>query len=190
MSEKKGGIFGSFMDSLGLATPQDDENAPGYEPIQPGSEELMPDYDEPAAEKRGWLKRSKGRERPQDIPPEMEGEGVKLVSLAGRMMQMMLYQPLTYRDMHNIIDNLRAGRPVIVNVENLTEVSAQRVVDILAGAIYAFNGQIRHVSRCIFVLTPLNMDIGGNMVENEETQRAARAVSGEEQPDVAGRIFR
>ncbi|MCL2433160.1 MAG: cell division protein SepF [Clostridia bacterium] len=189
MSEKKGGFLSSFMDSIGLSPqPQEGEPLPEYEaPPQPGSEELLPDYDDSPTDKPRWWKR-RNAERPNEVA-EMGEDGVKLVSLSGRMMQMMLYQPLTYRDMHNIIDNLRAGRPVIVNVENLTEVSAQRVVDILAGAIYAFNGQIRHVSRCIFVLTPINMDIGGNMVEQEDTQRAAKAVAGDDNANI-GQVFR
>ena len=92
------------------------------------------------------------------------------------MMQMMLYQPLTFKDMHNIIDSLRAGRPVIVNVENLNEAGAQRVVDILAGAVYALGAQINHVSRCIFVMTPGNMSIGGNIVDKNVMQDAAARV--------------
>lgn len=77
-------------------------------------------------------------------------------------MKMIVYHPISYEDTQNIIDNLKSRKPVIVNMEELEIDCAQRILDFMAGAIYALNGTIYKVSRGIFVVAPTNYDIIGN----------------------------
>ena len=72
-----------------------------------------------------------------------------------------------YEDTQNIIDNLKSRKPVIVNMEELDLDCAQRILDFMAGAIYALNGTIYKISRGIFVVAPTNYDVIGNG-ENDE----------------------
>lgn len=75
--------------------------------------------------------------------------------------KMVLFQPMSYEDSQAIVDNLRANKPVIVNMVDLERECAQRVLDFMAGAVYALNGTIRRVSYGIFVIVPHNVIIVG-----------------------------
>ena len=88
----------------------------------------------------------------QQTPPVSSGNGMKMV----------VYQPMSYEDAQNIVDNLRARKPVIVNMVDLERECAQRVVDFIAGAVYALNGTIRKVAFGIFVIVPSNVSLVGN----------------------------
>lgn len=85
---------------------------------------------------------------------------------AGQL-KMIVYHPVSYEDTQNIIDNLKSRKPVIVNMEELDLDCAQRILDFIAGAIYALNGNIQKISRGIFVVAPTNYEIIGNG-ENDE----------------------
>lgn len=88
------------------------------------------------------------------------GNVVSLPSAA--QLKMIVYHPISYEDTQNIIDNLKSRKPVIVNMEELELDCAQRILDFMAGAIYALNGTIYKISRGIFVVAPTNYDVIGN----------------------------
>lgn len=87
-------------------------------------------------------------------------------SAANGSMRMVVYQPQSYDDTQRIIDDLKSGRPVIANLEDLNVEIAQRVLDFLSGAVYGVDGSIRKISRGIFVLAPQHVDISGNVLGN------------------------
>ncbi|MEX1377637.1 MAG: cell division protein SepF [Eubacteriales bacterium] len=80
--------------------------------------------------------------------------------------RMVVFQPQTYDDTQTIIDNLKTGKPVIVNLETLNPDIAQRVLDFIGGAIYALDGNVRKVSKGIFLLAPEGVDIAGNFASD------------------------
>lgn len=89
--------------------------------------------------------------------------GSNVVSLpTAASMKMVVYHPVSYEDTQNIIDNLKSRKPVIVNMEELEIDCAQRILDFMAGAIYALDGTIYKISRGIFVVAPTNYDVIGN----------------------------
>ena len=77
-------------------------------------------------------------------------------------MKMILYKPMSYEDSQTIVDNLRARKPVILNMVDLERETAQRVLDFIAGSVYALNGTIRKVEFGIFVIVPSNMTLIGS----------------------------
>ncbi|MGI6160487.1 MAG: cell division protein SepF [Christensenellales bacterium] len=77
--------------------------------------------------------------------------------------KLIIYQPLTYEDTQNMIDNLRNRKPVIANLESLDHDMAQRVIDIMSGAMYALGGNIHKVSSGIYVFAPESVDVAGNI---------------------------
>lgn len=81
-------------------------------------------------------------------------------SVAG--MKVIVYHPVCYDDAQAIVDNLKAFKPVIVNMEELDGACAQRVLDFLLGAIYAVSGNISKISRGIFLLAPREIDVENN----------------------------
>ena len=91
------------------------------------------------------------------------GSNNNVVSLpTSAQMKMIVYHPVSYEDTQNIIDNLKSRKPVIVNMEELEIDCAQRILDFMAGAIYALNGTITKVARGIFVVAPNNYDVIGS----------------------------
>lgn len=82
-----------------------------------------------------------------------EREGIRL----------MLFEPRSYSDAQDIADNLRHRRPVVVNLQRVEKEQAKRIVDFLSGTVYALNGDIQKVGDHIFVCTPENVDMQGNI---------------------------
>lgn len=77
--------------------------------------------------------------------------------------KVVVYQPSSFDDTQNIIDNLKGRKPIVVNLDALDSDLAQRVLDFMSGAVYSLDGTIQKVSRGIFVLAPDNVDIEGNI---------------------------
>lgn len=90
----------------------------------------------------------------------------------GGSIKMVLFQPMSYEDSQAIVDNLRANKPVIVNMVDLERECAQRVLDFMAGAVYALNGTIRRVSYGIFVIVPSSIVVVGHGDEESHMFRS------------------
>ncbi len=138
-------FFNKFLDYIGLEETEVDENE-----LLDEEADVMPHDD-------NIVNINRARER--------GGKVVNMPSPAAQM-KMIVYQPLSYEDTQNIIDNLKSRKPVIVNMEELEIDCAQRILDFMAGAIYALNGTIHKISRGIFVVAPNNIDVVGNDDEN------------------------
>lgn len=90
----------------------------------------------------------------------------KVVGLpASNKMRMLVFQPNSYEEAECIIDNLKARKPVIMNLDELEIELGQRILDFVGGAVYALNGDIKKVARSIFVVAPSNVDVAQNMDE-------------------------
>lgn len=62
--------------------------------------------------------------------------------------------PNKFDDVQVVINYLKEGESVVLNLNNMNEGDSQRLLDCTSGAIYALNGNIRHVDNNIFLLTP------------------------------------
>lgn len=78
---------------------------------------------------------------------------------------MVITQPKEYADTKDIINHLKARKPVIVNLENLDKVTAKKVVDFISGAVYALDGSMQKISNGIIAAAPSNINITGNIGE-------------------------
>lgn len=63
-------------------------------------------------------------------------------------------RPRSFADVEEIIDNLRADKPVIVYLNELKAETVKRVLDILSGAIYALGGGLYELEKDMFIFTP------------------------------------
>ena len=64
------------------------------------------------------------------------------------------YYPRSFDDVAKIIDVLLSGDPVIINVTALENRTAQRVLDLMSGALYAINGNMCELEKEIYLFTP------------------------------------
>lgn len=67
--------------------------------------------------------------------------------------------PTTYSDARRIGENFRAGVPVIMNLSEISEDEAKRLVDFSAGLIFAVHGSLTRITAKVFLLTPENVDV-------------------------------
>ncbi len=99
--------------------------------------------------------------------PKMDRNRSKIIGMPERSlggnMKVVIYQPTTYEDTQNIIDNLKSRKPIVVNLDEMDPQVAQRVLDFISGAVYSLAGHIRKVARNIFLVTPSTVDIATNL---------------------------
>ena len=91
----------------------------------------------------------------------------KVVSMQERMssMEVCVIKPVTVDDGREIVDTLLNGRAVILNLEGLDVEMAQRIIDFTSGACFAIQGNLQRVSNYIFVVTPVSIEISGDIQE-------------------------
>ncbi len=69
--------------------------------------------------------------------------------------------PRSYNDARIIGEAFRSGTPVIMNLSEMTDADAKRLVDFSAGLIFGLHGAIERVTSKVFLLSPENIEIAG-----------------------------
>ena len=151
------GIYNKFLDFIGIEEAEDKQEGDLFE------EDVAPAKEAAAPRRRPGMDPEPKKSVRE---PRLQGGGETVPMPNVAAMKMIVYHPVSYEDAQNIIDNLKARKPVIVNMEELDVAAAQRILDFISGAIYAINGTIAKISRGIFVVAPTNYDVIGN--ENGE----------------------
>ena len=64
------------------------------------------------------------------------------------------FRPRSFDDVAIIIDHLLSGKPAIVHLGEVKESTAQRVIDLLSGAIYVMNGNLCELKKDAYIFTP------------------------------------
>lgn len=79
--------------------------------------------------------------------------------------------PSTYNEARVIGESFRDGVPVIVNLTNMSESDARRMVDFSAGLVFGLHGAIERVTPRVFLLTPATVDIDDGEAADEPRGR-------------------
>lgn len=83
-------------------------------------------------------------------------------------LQVVLVKPEKFEDASGIADNLNEKRTVVLNLESANRDVARRLVDFLSGVAYANNGQIQRVANSTYIITPYNVDLMGDLLDELE----------------------
>ncbi len=67
--------------------------------------------------------------------------------------------PRTYNEARTIGEHFRAGTPVIMNLTEMDDVDAKRLVDFAAGLIFGLHGSIERVTNKVFLLSPEHVEV-------------------------------
>jgi cell division inhibitor SepF len=67
--------------------------------------------------------------------------------------------PRTYNEARTIGEHFREGIPVIMNLTDMDDSDAKRLVDFSAGLVFGMHGSIERVTNKVFLLTPANIEI-------------------------------
>ena len=81
----------------------------------------------------------------------------------GSGMEVCVIKPNSMEDTREIADTLLANCTVVLNVERIDVEVAQRIIDFSSGSCYSINGSLQKVSSYIFILTPEDVEISGDI---------------------------
>ncbi len=95
--------------------------------------------------------------------------GNKVVNIhATTQLSVVLVKPERFDDASAIADHLNAKRTVVLNLESANKEVSRRLIDFLGGVAYANNGQIKRVANSTYIITPYNVDIMGDLLDELE----------------------
>ena len=158
-----------------LAHPYEDEEEDDYD-----------EYDAPAprAERQDRSDRSDRADRAAERAERRERTGSlysstalmdeerrsnKVVNIrAATQLQVVLVKPERFENASEIADHLREKRTVVLNLEDTAKEPARRLVDFLSGVTYALDGKIKKVAASTYIITPYNVDILGDLIDELE----------------------
>lgn len=78
-------------------------------------------------------------------------------------MEVCVIKPTNVDDAREITETLLSGSTVILNLEGMDLEIAQRIIDFTSGATFAISGNLQKISNFIFLVTPTNVDISGDL---------------------------
>ena len=96
-----------------------------------------------------------------------EERPAKVVNISPNSLQVVLFKPMDFRaDTREIADELVRANTVVLNLEVTPKEVARRVLDFLGGVAYAKNGKVRRVSTNTYIITPHNVNLTGNDLDD------------------------
>ena len=96
--------------------------------------------------------------------------GNKVVNInATTQLAVVLVKPERFDNAAEIADHLRDRRTVVLNLENTNKDIARRLIDFLSGVAYANEGKIKKVANSTYIITPYNVDILGDLIDELES---------------------
>ena len=159
-----------FLDEIKrLARPyedeEDEEEFDDYEPVsrsermdRTGGERLERRAAKSSQENTGTL-----------YPVENERRSNKVVNIhTTTQLQVVLVKPERFENASEIADPLREKRTVVLNLESTNKDIARRLLDFLSGVAYANEGKIKKVAISTYIITPYNVDILGDLIDELE----------------------
>ena len=93
----------------------------------------------------------------------------KVVNInATTQLQVVLVKPERFENASEIADHLREKRTVVLNLESTNKEIARRLLDFLSGVAYANEGKIKKVAISTYIITPYNVDLLGDLIDELE----------------------
>ena len=147
------------------------------EDVEDEYEEEMPRQrsEEPAMSSAPSYERSYDRsyDRAYDsaaAEPSSSRRGNKVVNInTTTQLAVVLVKPDRFENAAEIEDHLKDKRTVVLNLEQTNKDVARRLVDFLSGVAYANEGKIKKVANSTYIITPYNVDIMGDLIDELES---------------------
>lgn len=122
------------------------------------------DYDQ-QRDQRAQEPESQQRSRePQGVTTLQQRRPVQAAQAAAHAMpdqyRITTLHPRSYNDAKTIGLEFREGTPVVMNLTEMDDADAKRIVDFAAGLVFGQRGTIERVTNKVFLLSPQNVDVG------------------------------
>ena len=167
-----------FLDELKRLThPYEDDMEDDYDEDEDLYEDEDEEEDEPEHEAPPRREEPPRRAEPPrrretptyQEPPRRNPGGGKVVNIhATTQLQVVLVKPDRFDLVSDIADHLRDKQAVVLNLESTNKDVARRLVDFLSGCAYALDGKIKKIAISTYLITPYNVDVVGDLVEELE----------------------
>ncbi|GAA4230591.1 cell division protein SepF [Actinomadura meridiana] len=100
------------------------------------------------------------RERDHHAAPTIERRSVALYETGTTdLARITTLHPRTYNEARTIGEHFRDGTPVIMNLTEMVDSDAKRLVDFAAGLVFGLHGSIERVTNKVFLLSPANVEV-------------------------------
>ena len=101
--------------------------------------------------------------QPQSQKQHVQKNNVVSLQSVQKSSKVVLIEPRVYAEAQDIADQLKNRRAVVVNLQRIDRDQAKRIVDFLSGTVYAIGGDIQKIGTDIFLCTPDNIEVSGNI---------------------------
>ena len=116
--------------------------------------------DEARLERVDRLDRAESRPAPvADLTERRRPQPAAQASTVAELSRITTLHPRSYNDARTIGENFREGVPVIMNLSEMDDADAKRLVDFAAGLIFGVRGSIERVTTKVFLLSPPNVTV-------------------------------
>jgi cell division inhibitor SepF len=89
----------------------------------------------------------------------------------GPLNRITTIHPRTYNEAKTIGESFRDGTPVIMNLSDMSDADAKRLVDFAAGLVFGLHGTIERVTSKVFLLSPVHVEVSTEEVEGTPNGR-------------------
>ena len=86
---------------------------------------------------------------------------------ANKDSHLILFEPRAYSEASEIGTFLKQKRAAVVNLHRLQKEQSKRFIDFLTGVIFAIDGDIQQIGPKIFLCTPKNIGVSGNITMDD-----------------------
>ncbi|WP_433386630.1 cell division protein SepF [Micromonospora sp. KLBMP9576] len=93
------------------------------------------------------------------LAPQSQPRERAMIAEEEQRYQITTLHPTTYREARTIGEHFRDGVPVIINLTEMDEADARRLVDFAAGLAFGLRGTIERVTNRVFLLSPANVQV-------------------------------
>ena len=105
----------------------------------------------------------------ETVREQPERRSNKVVNIhATTQLKVVLVKPERFENASEIADHLREKRTVVLNLEQTDKNIARRLIDFLSGVAYANEGTIKKVALSTYIITPYNVEILGDLIDELE----------------------
>lgn len=133
-----------------------------------------PPREEPARRREESVHREEAARREEPVrretsipAPKNAGKVVNIHATA--QLQVVLVKPERYENASEIADHLRDKHTVVLNLERTDKEIGRRLLDFLSGVAYAQEGKIKKVALQTYIVTPYNVNIMGDLIDELES---------------------
>lgn len=77
--------------------------------------------------------------------------------------RVLLKKPVEFQDIMEIVDSVKSRRIVVMNIVEVDQKLAQRMIDYIVGACYALNASFEEIDKSIYIIAPDNVEVSNEL---------------------------